>query len=124
MMDMPPLAAAVVVAMMAPHPVTANDLRALTPGSYQAGDCNNPSGAGYMSFDGANFSGNHQICRTTALGKARFRTVCMDTMGGGRTARDFDAATDKESFDLTIVPISDHAVKIGAQLYELCEPTK
>ena len=104
---------------------------ALTPGLYQAGlnSCSSPTGAGTMSFDGTNFSGNHQFCRTAVIaGPDRYRLTCMDLMPGpngmAKTPADFDRVPDKETIDVTIKIENSRRFAINGQQYSFCEALK
>lgn len=105
----------------------ADQRASLTPGLYQAGPngCAHPSGVGAMTFDGANFSGNHQFCKTTpAEGQDQYRLECMDLMGGQKTAADFDRDPNKEVFTLTIKVVNKHEFSVNGQSYDYCEGLK
>jgi hypothetical protein len=112
------------VAIIVPFSGARADQRAtLTPGLYQAGPngCAHPSGAGAMTFDGANFSGNHQFCKTTpAEGQDQYRLECMDLMGGQKTAADFDRDPNKEVFTLAIKVVNKHEFSVNGQSYDYC----
>ena len=102
----------------------AKDFSGLKPGLYQAGKdgCAHPSGVGTFVFDGKNFSGNHQICHTKRIdGKNRYRTLCMDTMGGGKSEATFASDPDKESFDLTIKKTGSKSFTVNGEEYFFCE---
>ena len=107
-----------------PLAVARADQRAtLTPGLYQAGPdgCTHPSSVGAMTFDGANFSGNHQFCKTTpAEEQDQYRLECMDLMGGQKTAADFDRDPNKEVFILTIKIGNSREFSVNGQSYNYC----
>jgi hypothetical protein len=108
-----------------PHPALAADQRdALTAGIYQAAPngCAHATGAGTMTFDGSNFSGNHQFCKTTPLKKQfAYQLECMDLMGD-KTPADFDTDPDKETLELTIRVTNSRSFSVNGQLYDYCEP--
>ena len=112
------------VAIIVPLAGAQADQRAsLTPGIYQAAPngCAHPSGVGAMTFDGANFSGNHQFCKTTpAEGQDQFRLECMDLMGGQKTVADFDRDPNKEVFTLTIKVANKREFSLNGQSYDYC----
>ena len=113
-------AAATMVPLMGAR---ADQRASLTPGLYQAGPngCAHPSGAGTMTFDGANFSGNHQFCKTTpAEGQDRYRLECMDLMGGQKTAADFDRDPNRQVFTLTIKVANKREFSVNGQSYDYC----
>lgn len=113
-------AVAIIIPLAGAH---ADPRAILTPGLYQAGPngCAHPSGAGTMTFDGANFSGNHQFCKTTPTGGPnQYRIECMDLMGGQKTAADFDSDPDKEVFTLTIKILNKRAFSVDSQTYDFC----
>jgi hypothetical protein len=106
----------------------AEDARAtLAPGSYQAGvgGCKNPTGVGTMTFDGTNFSGNGQFCKTDHLGGDRYRLTCIGLANGTdkpRTKADFSSVPDaeKDKIEISIKVKGKHAVEIDGTPYEFC----
>lgn len=102
--------------------IAADQRSNLTPGIYQAGPngCSHPTSAGTMTFDGTNFSGNHQFCKTIPLDQQfRYRLTCIDLMGD-KSPADFDTDPNKEDFDLTIRVVDSHKFSIDGQRYEFC----
>lgn len=106
----------------------AQDARStLAPGSYQAGvdGCKNPTGVGTMTFDGANFSGNGQFCKTDFLGGDRYRLTCIGLANGTdkpRTKADFSSVPDgeKDKIEVTIKIKGKRAVEIDGTPYAFC----
>lgn len=113
---------ALVLMFPLPGPLFADQRSNLTPGIYQAGPggCAHPSGVGTMTFDGDNFSGNHQFCKTTPLDKPyQYQLDCMDLMGG-KSPANFDTDPDRERFVLTIRVQDPHSFTIDGQRYDYC----
>lgn len=73
-----------------------------------------------MTFDGVNFSGNHQFCKTTRLPKPfEYRLDCSDLM----TTRLPDAAKPTHDHDTFLLSIRIHnprTFSIDGQQYRYC----
>ena len=106
---------------------SATNISALKPGIYEPGPngCKNGFGASLIEVEGKNFSANESICHTHRIaGKNRYRSICMQTMGGGKTEADFASDPDKTSFDATIIAKTPKTFLMNGQTFHLCEQVK
>lgn len=105
--------------------VSAAELGSLKPGLYVSTKvgCSGLGGAGTMDFDGANFSGHYQLCRTQPIqGSAdRYRSNCIEAQGPkNRLLSDIDKDPDKVTEDISIRILSTTSFMKNAETYQLC----
>ena len=119
---------ALITATLIPSLSSADGRARLLPGIYQAGQhgCSHPTGAGALVFNGTNFSGEHQFCKTTKMkGKGKFHLNCMDLQGLNLghfppTAKEFVNSKENEKVDLTIVFTSKKSFLVNGGVYRYC----
>lgn len=99
--------AAVITAILCTSPSLADGRSHLLPGQYQAGrtGCSNPTGAGALDFDGKNFNGEKQFCKTTRISKDYYHLNCMDLSAAQLghyppTEKEFGSSKDHDQLNL------------------------
>lgn len=107
----------------------AEDLHILKPGLYVAAKvgCDGLGGAGTIDFDGQNFSGHYQVCRTEPVpsAKDRYRSTCIEAQGPKwPTIEDINKSPDRTSEDSTIIAISKSAFSKNGVRYNYCGASK
>ena len=110
---------------LAPLPTLAGDLAKLRPGLYVAASvgCDGLGGAGTVDFDGRNFSGHYQVCRTSAVANApnRFRSTCIEASGPDWPGPgDIDRNPDKTNEEATIIVASPTSFNKNGTAYAYC----
>ena len=104
--------------------VSAAELGSLKPGLYVSTKvgCSGLGGAGTMDFDGANFSGHYQLCRTQPIqGSDRYRSNCIEAQGPKKPLlSDIDKDPDKVTEDISIRILSTTSFMKNAETYQLC----
>lgn len=106
-------------------PSIAAELSGLKPGLYVSAKvgCSGLGGAGTIDFDGQNFSGHYQVCRTEALSDAKdhYRSTCIEAQGPDwPTLEDINKNPDKTTEDAKILVISKTAFTKNGARYNYC----
>lgn len=99
------------------------DIRELRQGSYieRPATCSALGGAGTMSFDGRNFSGHYQMCRTDALGGSRFRNTCIEAQGPNRPdPKEIDTDPDRTVGEATVTVQSPTSFTMSGKQFQFC----
>ena len=99
------------------------DIRYLRPGSYiqRPAACSALGGAGTMSFDGRNFSGHYQMCRTDALGGSRVRNTCIEAQGPNRPdSKEIDTDPDRTIVEATVIVQSPTSFTMSGKQFQFC----
>jgi hypothetical protein len=99
------------------------DIRDLRPGSYiqRPAVCSALGGAGTMTFDGHNFSGHYQMCRTDALGGSRVRNTCIEAQGPTRPdPKEIDTDPDRTVVEATVSVQSPTSFTISGKQFQFC----
>lgn len=99
------------------------DIRDLRPGSYiqRPAACSALGGAGTMTFDGRNFSGHYQMCRTDALGESRVRNTCIEAQGPNRPdPKDIDTDPDRTVVEATVSVQSTISFTMSGKQFQFC----
>ncbi|SEF00258.1 hypothetical protein SAMN05519104_7638 [Rhizobiales bacterium GAS188] len=101
----------------------------LKPGVYMPTKigCAGLGGASSVTFDGQNFSGHYQVCRTVAVAGIpnHYSSSCLEGQGTNwPKAKDIDASPDKMTVRQTIIVISSTTFVLDDEQYEYCAGTR
>lgn len=99
------------------------DIRDLRSGSYvqRPAACETLGGAPTMTFDGRNFSGHYQMCRTDQLGGSRVRNSCIEAQGPNRpNPSEIDTDPDRTTVETTVTVQSPTAFTLSGKQYRFC----
>ena len=112
-----------IVAVFSSMPSFADQLSKLSPGVYVDAriGCSGLGGAGTMSFDGANFSGHYQVCKTDPTQDGRYVSTCIEAQGPKwPTIADIAKSPDKTTENFTLAIISPKSFKKNSTTYNYC----
>ncbi|MBS7556400.1 hypothetical protein KHC23_22465 [Ancylobacter dichloromethanicus] len=119
------IAASSLVLIFLATPSLAVEISSLRPGVYLPADigCQGIGGAGELYFDGKNFSGHYQLCRTDPLAwRNGYRSTCVEAQGADQPKlEDIDKDPDRTTADATIVARSNRAFDYNNTRYNFCE---
>ncbi|SFC83849.1 hypothetical protein SAMN05428997_11281 [Bosea sp. CRIB-10] len=99
------------------------DIRDLRPGSYvqRPAACSALGGAGTMTFDGRNFSGHYQMCRTDPLGGSRVRNTCIEAQGPNRPdPKEIDTDPDRTVVEAMVTVQSQTSFTMSGKQFQFC----
>ena len=99
------------------------DIRDLRPGSYvqRPASCSALGGAGTMTFDGRNFSGHYQMCRTDPLDGSRVRNTCIEAQGANRPdPKEIDTDPDRTVVEATVTVQSQTSFTMSGKQFQFC----
>ena len=99
------------------------DIRDLRPGSYvqRPASCSALGGVGTMTFDGRNFSGHYQMCRTDPLGGSRVRNICIEAQGPDRPdPKEIDTDPDRTVVEATVTVQSPTSFTMSGKQFQFC----
>lgn len=114
-------ALAINVGLVAPS--IALEIRDLRSGSYvqRPAGCETLGGAPTMTFDGQNFSGHYQMCRTDRLGGSRVRNTCIEAQGPNRPdPSEIDTDPDRTTEETTVTIQSPTSFTLAGKQYRYC----
>ena len=117
----PIVATLILIGLSAPS--LALEITDLRPGSYveRSSGCRAVGSAAAMAFDGRNFSGHYQMCRTDRLGGARIRQTCIEAQGPNRPDRkEIDTDPDRTTGETTVTVQSATAFTFSGRQYRHC----
>lgn len=104
-------------------PSLALEITDLRPGSYveRSSGCRAVGSAAAMAFDGRNFSGHYQMCRTDRLEGARIRQTCIEAQGPNWPDRkEIDTDPDRTTGETTVTVQSATAFTFSGRQYRHC----
>lgn len=87
--------------------------------------CTGVGGAGEMTFDGKNFSGHYQVCRTDPIAgqPGQFQSTCSEGQGSHwPTQAQIDADPDKTTATVTLKVTSAQSFIMDHDSYRFCAP--
>lgn len=104
-------------------PSFALEVRDLRPGIYveRPSGCQAVGSAAAMSFDGRNFSGHYQMCRTDQLGGSRIRNVCIEAQGPNwPDPKEIDTDPDRTTSEAIVTVQSPTSFTLSGKQYRHC----
>lgn len=87
--------------------------------------CAGVGGAGEMTFDGKNFSGHYQVCRTEPIAgqPGQFQSTCAEGQGSHwPTLSQIDSDPDKTTAKMTLKVTSAQSFVMEHDSYHYCAP--
>jgi hypothetical protein len=104
-------------------PSLALEITDLRPGSYveRSSGCRAVGSAAAMAFDGRNFSGHYQMCRTDRLEGAHIRQTCIEAQGPNWPDRkEIHTDPDRTTVETTVTVQSATAFTFSGRQYRHC----
>lgn len=116
---------AVAGAMVSSLPVSAQELQGLRHGDYVAAvvGCDGSGGAGTMTFDGSNFAGHYQVCRSQKVAGSQdeYSSTCIESQGDDhRTLADIAGDPDKTTERFKLKILSPTSFTKDGDRYDYC----
>ena len=76
---------------------------------------------GTMTFDGRNFSGHYQMCRTDPLGGSRIRNICIEAQGPNRPdPKEIDTDPDRTVVEAMVTVQSQTSFTMSGKQFQFC----